>query len=52
MLQNNLTKMLAAALIVAPMCGCSVDSLKDAANFASSSGTEAKKRQLMLKLSV
>ena len=43
MLQNNLTKMLAAALIVSPICGCSVDSLKDAANFASSSETLGKK---------
>ena len=49
MLQNNLTKMLAAALIVAPMCGCSVDSLKDAANFASSSESGAQKATVDVK---
>ena len=43
MLQNNFNKILAAVLMVSPICGCSIDSLKDATSLASSSQTNAEK---------
>lgn len=41
MLKDNLTKVLIAAMVISPICGCSIDGLKDISNFSSSAEQSA-----------